>query len=211
MRPFRDNRPVSQVYLAMVEDKKALRQRARGVLASLSEEQRTAAGSRIVQHMCSSPIFSECTQLFAYMPVKQEVDVSLLIDRALQLGKQVALPRCRSDYSLDFHWIMQDEADWRLLLETGPYRLLEPPTFWPRAECVQGSTLILVPALAYTRSGERLGKGKGYYDRFLGEFGSHGIRLGVAFESQIVQALVLDPHDAKVDALVTEEGLIYCV
>ena len=155
-------------------------------------------------------LFAQCTHLFAYMALKQEVDVSGLIDLALRSGRQVALPRCRADYSLDYHWIVQDEKDWKLFLEEGPYRLKEPISLWPKAS-IQDNTLILVPALAFTRSGERLGKGKGYYDRFLSECTERCVKLGVAFETQIVPALPVHPHDTKVDAIVTEEGFIYCV
>ncbi|NLV84069.1 MAG: 5-formyltetrahydrofolate cyclo-ligase [Spirochaetales bacterium] len=194
----------------MVEDKKTLRRHMRGILASIGDEQRTVSSSSIVEQIGSSMLFAQCTHLFAYMALKQEVDVSGLIDLALRSGRQVALPRCRTDYSLDYHWIVQDEKDWKLFLEEGPYRLKEPISLWPKAS-IQDNTLILVPALAFTRSGERLGKGKGYYDRFLSECTERCIKLGVAFETQIVPALPVHPHDTKVDAIVTEEGFIYCV
>ena len=68
--------------------------------------------------------------------------------------------------------------------------------------------LILVPGLAFTRDGHRLGRGGGFYDRFLAQLPERTVKLGVCFDLQMVEALPAEAHDRRVDAVVTESGLI---
>ena len=68
--------------------------------------------------------------------------------------------------------------------------------------------IILVPGLAFTRQGHRLGRGGGYYDRYLAQLPSTTFKLGVCFSIQIVPALPIEPHDQPMDAVVTENGVL---
>jgi 5-formyltetrahydrofolate cyclo-ligase len=70
---------------------------------------------------------------------------------------------------------------------------------WPDA--------VIVPGLAFTRAGDRLGQGGGWYDRFLSAVRSDCVSIGVCFAEQLVDALPLEPHDVAVDHVVTELGL----
>ncbi len=67
--------------------------------------------------------------------------------------------------------------------------------------------LLLVPAVAFTRAGARLGRGGGFYDRLLAQKGPGTKAWGVCFEMQIVEAIPCEPHDREVDAIVTEVGI----
>ncbi len=67
--------------------------------------------------------------------------------------------------------------------------------------------IILVPGLAFTKHGDRLGRGGGFYDRYLASLPSTTFKLGVCFAVQIVQTLPIEPHDQQMDAVVTEDGL----
>ena len=67
--------------------------------------------------------------------------------------------------------------------------------------------LILVPGLAFTRDGWRLGRGGGFYDRFLSQLPAHATKLGVCFDLQLVSALPTEPHDQRLDGVITEKGL----
>jgi 5-formyltetrahydrofolate cyclo-ligase len=59
--------------------------------------------------------------------------------------------------------------------------------------------LILIPGLAFTRKGERLGRGGGYYDRFLARVGLRAVKLGICFKEQLLEELPIESHDARVD------------
>lgn len=68
--------------------------------------------------------------------------------------------------------------------------------------------LLLVPGLAFTRAGQRIGRGGGFYDRFLARLPASTVKMGVCFEEQIVETLPVEPHDQRMDAVVTERGLV---
>jgi 5,10-methenyltetrahydrofolate synthetase len=68
--------------------------------------------------------------------------------------------------------------------------------------------VVLVPGLAFTREGDRLGRGMGFYDRFLSRY-PHALRLGIAFEEQVASSLPIDPWDLPIDALLTDGGTIF--
>ena len=67
---------------------------------------------------------------------------------------------------------------------------------------------IIVPGLAFTKSGQRLGRGGGYYDRYLAMLPPATHKIGVCFSLQLVESLPIEPHDQKMDAMVTEDGLV---
>jgi len=69
--------------------------------------------------------------------------------------------------------------------------------------------LILVPGLSMSSKGERLGRGKGFYDRYLENF--HGLKIGICLEVQIDESLPVEPHDVLLDYIVTEKRLIRCI
>ena len=68
--------------------------------------------------------------------------------------------------------------------------------------------LILVPGVAFTRSGERLGRGGGFYDRLLASLPAHTCKVGVCFDSQVQHELPVEMHDQRVDLIVTESGAL---
>lgn len=114
--------------------------------------------------------------------------------------KRVALPRVAGD-ELVFHWITGREE---LLL--GSFGILEPPA--DASPAGNEFDLILVPGLAFDLRGGRLGRGRGYYDRFLA--GATGLRVGVCFEDQIVADVPLEPHDLRMDFVVTPSSICRC-
>ena len=69
--------------------------------------------------------------------------------------------------------------------------------------------LIVVPGVAFDRTGNRLGMGAGYYDRFFSRT-SHSVRLGLAWDCQVVTAVPCEPHDIRMHYLLTETGIIAC-
>jgi 5-formyltetrahydrofolate cyclo-ligase len=82
--------------------------------------------------------------------------------------------------------------------------MLAPPRA-AHAEILRRGDLVIVPGLAFTRAGARLGRGGGHYDRLLD--GVEATSLGVAFDIQLVDDLPLEPHDRGVDLVVTPSGL----
>ena len=67
--------------------------------------------------------------------------------------------------------------------------------------------MIIVPGVAYDRKGNRVGRGKGYYDRLLS--GSKALKVGVAYDFQMVDEIDAEPHDVKVDLVITDRGIYH--
>ena len=115
-------------------------------------------------------------------------------------GKVVLLPRVDGEM-LSLHVV--DGAD---RLERGAFGIMEPvagcPVSRPEAD------VIFVPGLAFDPLGNRLGRGKGFYDRLLEDF--QGLRVGVCFEGQMLPAVPCEPHDKRMDFLLTAGGVVPC-
>jgi 5-formyltetrahydrofolate cyclo-ligase len=131
----------------------------------------------------------------------QEIDTRRLIDFLLNSGKTVALPVCVNDWDMIFSEIKPGDE-----LKKGMYGLLEPPEGAPEAK-VTDKSVIIAPSLTCDRNGYRMGKGKGYYDRWLSR---HRIfSIGLAREALLVDEVPRESFDARVNCLVTENGVKY--
>ena len=91
-------------------------------------------------------------------------------------------------------------------LSPGAYGILEPSAGEPTMS-FEPASLCIVPALSYDEKGNRLGFGKGYYDRFLSGF--KGIKTGICYELSLCETLPADDHDIRVDNIVTEDRIIF--
>ena len=190
------------------QEKKQLRSHMRTLLTQWPESKRKHASAKIIGSIQALPIWKAASIILAYIPLATEVDINGLLTIALDQGKTIAIPRCLANGSLSFHIIPQT---FRQELVCGPYSLQEPPQHWPIINLanLHEATLILVPAYAYSPSGARLGKGKGYYDRTLSIVSETGTTMGICFENQIVQHIPTTEHDRAVDIVVTEEHVYY--
>lgn len=139
-----------------------------------------------------------------------EPDLSGFISRHIDQQK-IYLPRVSSDGGMDFLCIGRD---WGNQIEAGIYGIPEPSTAAGVPFDVSNApeTLILVPGLAFDETGSRLGRGKGYYDRFLARPGmEQALRLGVCWEIQLVERITAEAHDIPVDMICHERSYLECV
>lgn len=137
----------------------------------------------------------------AFMPLADELPVSTLTSRLPNLTW--VYPRVLpTDAQMVFH--QADAAD-RDRWVQGRYTVEpDPKTPTVSRERIEG---LLVPALAIDRKGQRLGRGGGYYDRFLSSFG--GVKIGVVPSTRFLSSVPVEPHDLRVDAVATESELIW--
>lgn len=149
------------------------------------------------RHINAWPVFPASGVVFTYLPMRGEVDLRPLIATAPHL--RWAIPRV-VDSPLP-HLVFHEYDPDHLVLHR--YGMLEPDAALPIVES-EHADLILVPGLAFTRRGFRLGYGGGYYDRLLSEPG-HALTLGACFQALLLEELTHEPHDVPVDFLVTEE------
>ncbi len=141
--------------------------------------------------------------LMAYLSFGSEVLTDGLIRWCWGEGKRVVVPVCLPEN----RELIACRIDGFDELETGHYGIRAPKEGLLRP--VEGGNIdvILVPALAFDRRGYRIGYGGGYYDRFLPQ-APRGVKIGVAFASQIIAKIPEDGHDLPVDMIVTEKEVI---
>jgi 5-formyltetrahydrofolate cyclo-ligase len=144
--------------------------------------------------------------IFAYVSFRSEVDTTGLIDELLAAGKKVAVPVTRvKDKRLDVVSITSREKD----LVPGYCRIPEPrPELWQTAMVAEEEIeIILLPGSVFDLRGGRFGYGGGYYDRFL-ERNPQALRIGLAFDLQVVNEAPLAAHDQLLDLVITESRII---
>jgi 5-formyltetrahydrofolate cyclo-ligase len=177
--------------------KAALRRELRGVLRAISPEARQAASERAGQLLSEQTAWQQAGVVLLYWPLNLELDTRPIIASALRTHKTVALPRfnpAAGEY--EPVQVMDLAAD----LVPGLLGILEPHAHCPPVEPIR-LDFSLVPGLGFGLNGQRLGRGKGYYDRMLVRVG--GLKCGVAFDEQVVGGIPQEPHDVPVDRLLT--------
>jgi 5-formyltetrahydrofolate cyclo-ligase len=181
----------------MKERKRAQRSELVAARARLSSDDRAARSIAIADRIVEVPGFRQARVLAVYAPIGAEVDPEELARRAAARGVTLVYPRARQgDRRLSFAPAAPGD------LVRGPLGAFEPPV--SAAEVAPGSIdCIVVPSVGVSADGHRIGRGGGYYDATLPTL-SRALRVGVAFEVQLVAALPREPHDAPLDAIVTE-------
>lgn len=131
-----------------------------------------------------------------------EVDTCQIIRKAWEQGKRVVIPKCESESrTMDFRQLTRFSQ-----LESVYFGLYEPIVSETESVSHEEIDLVIVPGLAFDRSGYRLGFGGGYYDRFLANY--HGNTLSLAFEQQIVDRVPREKHDIPVRKIITNHEVI---
>jgi 5-formyltetrahydrofolate cyclo-ligase len=121
-----------------------------------------------------------------------------MIKHAQQMGKKVAVPVIRGEDKLIASLLKNSDN----ALSPGPYGILQPRE--SRELSLEEIDLVIVPGVAFDKKGNRLGRGRGYYDRFLKDLTLRGIpSVGIAFDFQVVDNIPTLPHDLPVAKLIT--------
>jgi 5-formyltetrahydrofolate cyclo-ligase len=132
-----------------------------------------------------------------YHALPDEADPRALLARLVEMGAHIAFPRMAAKaMPLEFHLVPDGEV-----LSPGRYGIPEPMAHWPAV----APALLLVPLLAFDVTGHRLGYGGGFYDRTLEALNVPAI--GIAYGGQEVASIPAEPHDRRLDGILTEHGL----
>lgn len=182
--------------------KSALRIRMLAQLTSLDATVGARFTERIFERVIGLPEFGEAESVLSYASMTREVGTHNLIRHCLLVGKTVCVPAFDRERKLYFAVAIEDfDRD----LGLGYYGILEPRDAKPTTK---HADLAVVPGLAFDRAGDRLGRGKGYFDALLRGF--RGVKVGLAFDFQFVDSVPCDRDDVRMDILVTEERLHRC-
>ncbi len=177
------------------------------MLAKRKDQNQDLAASKGMQAqniLLAQEFWQNAHNIAIYMPIQAELDTSLLIQNAWASKKNVLLPRCRKQEAgmMDF-FPCTNYAD----LTKGMYNILEPKE---HIKPWQGNIdLLILPALAFAKTGHRLGFGAGYYDRFLA-LGKVKHCVGLVFAWQVIDdTSIWGDWDMQVNAIVSEEGVLW--
>lgn len=178
-------------------DKKTQRTKMLKARTAIVPTKHKAASASVTQSFFATSKFTHNKIIAAYLPIRGELDLTPLIEACHQTNRQIALPRVENNQISFLSFSPQTQ------LVKNSYGILEPPTNAAKLT----PDLILIPCLAFDKSGNRLGYGAGHYDRTLPNHSA--IKVGVAFAAQMVEQVSSEPHDVKLDAVLTETGVVF--
>lgn len=179
------------------ETKDSLRKRILKLLRDQKEEERLEKSQVIRNKLFASREFKRSKAILFYASVDGEVETFEMMKQAKEMGKQIALPIIIKDRKT---LVPSRVENLQEELMTGSYGVKEPKSCYFRPVDFNGIDLVIVPGVAFDKDNHRLGRGAGYYDRFLGKLSKPTPSIGLAFDFQIVNRL---PHLAKHDIPVT--------
>ena len=146
--------------------------------------------------------FEKADVILFYHPIKNEISPLPLLEKAQKMGKKIAFPICNTeDNTLSFRTVNSINE-----LIPSNFGIPEPISS-NKEPILTERSVVIVPALAFSKNGQRLGYGKGFYDKFLREF--VGISVGFSYSSLVFDSLPTDKHDIPLKMIVTESEVLY--
>ena len=171
-------------------DKKELRRQIRDQKRQMSEEEIVNASEKLEVMFISTEQYRNAKTIYGYLPYNQEVRTTSILARALQDGKRVAVPKL---YGPEMKFIYLTDLS---QVEKSDKGIPEPVFDSPVGD--DPTALVLMPGLAFTKNGDRMGYGGGYYDKFLAVEPDHPT-VALCFDFQIVDEIPTDDYDVPVD------------
>ena len=185
--------------------KAALRAQVIAARDALPAAARREHAARITQQLLELDAYRNAACMLAYISFGSEFDTGALVADALARGKKLCLPRVdRATHNLEIYCVEDLERD----LQAGAWGIREPRTGCLRAD-LDRIDFVLVPGVAFTPRCERLGYGRGYYDRLIANFARRPPLVAAAFALQVHDEIPLTANDQRVDIVVTENSF-YC-
>jgi 5-formyltetrahydrofolate cyclo-ligase len=170
---------------------------------ALTASDRAERSDRIARRVLALDAFERAGCVALYAPIGAEVETDAIARAAAENGKRTAYPRLSaSDRAMTFARCAPSA------LVTGAYGTLEPPASAPVVDSA-ALDLVIVPGVAFDPLCRRVGRGRGHYDATLARLPPSTLRIGLAFELQVVDEVPSEPHDALLDAVVTEARVLF--
>lgn len=184
----------------MREEKVRLRKQIIEHMNSLSEERYTTLSEQIAFSLYAQKEWAEAKTVGITISMENEVNTYAIIEKAWEEGKKVVVPKCNKETrTMSFRQISNFDQ-----LEIVYMNLREPIPARTEEVNADDIDLQIVPGVAYTERGERIGYGGGYYDRYLLHY--KGKTLSLAYSFQIVEHIPVEPFDKNVEKIITEKG-----
>jgi 5-formyltetrahydrofolate cyclo-ligase len=182
------------------ELKAELRNERLALRDAISVEDRITKGLVMAESGGERIVLKPGTVISGFLPIRTEADIRPLMDRLAQRGARVCVPVILDRQTIVFRELAADEP----LVSSG-FGTIGPG---PDA-AILDPDILLVPLSAFDRTGHRIGYGAGYYDRAIERLWQKGLDpqlIGIAFDCQEVPSVPAEPHDVRLDAILTESG-----
>lgn len=181
----------------MIAKKREIRKKYKTARNQMNEQQVSVLSEKICKYVMESDIFQCAEYILAYYPLGNEADVRRIVETAWEMGKHVAFPKVFGDSMAYFE--TRDFSE----LHPGTFGVMEPEE---TKEVSWEQALILTPGVAFDRNGNRMGFGKGYYDKYLSGY-PECVTIGVAYDMQMAEEIPVEETDVPLDFMVTELGM----
>jgi 5-formyltetrahydrofolate cyclo-ligase len=191
----------------MKNSKTPYRKTLQSLLDGLTGDALSHISQTIFKTVCSSVEWQSASIILAYLSIEQEISLDELIQHSLQAGKRVYAPRIKGKI-MEFHQIQNLDTT---LFKKNRWDIREPREEAPIFDHeTKEKTLILVPGLGFTEEGSRMGRGGGFYDRYLenAERNPHLITMGICWEDVLMKDLPVEDHDRKMQMVCCADRLI---
>ena len=173
-------------------DKQALRKQIREQKRAMTEEQIVSKSDKLGELFLASEAYRQAKTIYGYLPYNQEVRTVAMLEQAIADGKRVAVPKC---YGEEMRFIYLDDLS---KVEKGYCGIPEPVEDGPVAD--DKTALVLMPGLAFTKEGLRMGYGGGFYDKFLAAEPEHPT-LALCYDFQMVEHIPTEDYDIPVNTV----------
>jgi 5-formyltetrahydrofolate cyclo-ligase len=184
------------------EEKRRARARLKALRRALDPEDVRRRGERVQARLLQMPAYQGARTLALYAALPGEVPTDALLQQALRDGKAVVFPVVPTEGRL----LTFRSVEHRSQLDvSGRLAIPEPPGGRPLVE-LSRIDVFIVPGLGFSRQGDRLGRGAGYYDATLAQARPGAARIGLAFSEQVLQTLPVDQDDVPMHWVLTEEA-----
>jgi 5-formyltetrahydrofolate cyclo-ligase len=188
--------------MADTQDKPAIRRQLHEKLVAMTDADRQAKSLMAAGFIAASPEFAAARVVMLYLSSPQEMDTAPLALRCWQSGKTVVVPKVSWDQR---RMLPVEITTLQANITTSRPGVREPVGGRPMP--VNLIDLVIVPGLGFSNDGHRIGRGMGFYDRFLAQANFIGVSCGMGFEEQIVAALPVLDHDVPLSMLCTDRGI----
>lgn len=186
--------------------KDKFRRMAREMILAMSKEQRRDKSLKAVSKLKGLEEFSRARCVMTYVYKEDEIDTIGLIADMLKSGKKVVVPVVNKESRELIPCGISSLEE----LNVGTFGVMEPDLKNARIVGIDEIDLVVAPGRAFDKHCNRLGRGKGYFDRFLKKTGRKKRVIGLAFSEQVFDNIPVDEKDVKVDIVVTESDIIQC-
>ncbi|MBT3704909.1 5-formyltetrahydrofolate cyclo-ligase [Candidatus Peregrinibacteria bacterium] len=183
------------------QTKQSIRTELKKKRLKLTEKEIATLSKHLLSRLTNTPEYKQAKIILLYHPIQNEADPTPLFSPTTK--KTFCLPRiCKKTNRLHLHQITDPHA-----LQTGRFNIKEPNSAHPII-ARKNIDLVITPGLAFDQQGNRIGYGKGYFDRLFKNLSTKAFKIALAYDFQIIENIDVEKHDQKVDLIITEKRTI---